>query len=74
MEFFEKHIRDGNTLETWRTQIVSYTPEGYEILVPKDEGNTEYKQYLAWVAKGNKPKIVYNDSEYHAKYHPENPH
>jgi hypothetical protein len=71
MEFFNKIIRDGNTLETRDTQIISFTPEGYEMLIPEDEGNAHYQEYLTWVADGNEPAIVYNDSEYRNKHYPE---
>lgn len=71
MQYFEKHIRDGNTLEVFKTQIVYFTEEGFETFVPKDEGNKDYSDYLAWVAEGNTPEVMYNDSEYRARAYPE---
>lgn len=71
MTFFEKKIRDGNTLEVFKTQIVTFTAEGYETYIPADEGNADYQQYLDWVAEGNTPEVIYNDSEYRSRVYPE---
>lgn len=64
MTYFEKRIRDGNNLEVFKTQLVSFTDEGYEVLIPKDPGNSDYQNYLTWVADGNTAEVIYNDSEY----------
>ena len=33
--------------------IVATTPDGKLLHIPMDEGNTDYQDYLAWVAEGN---------------------
>ena len=33
--------------------IIATTPEGKLLHIPLDEGNTDYQDYLAWVAEGN---------------------
>ena len=71
MQYFEKHIRDGNTLEVFKTQIVYFTEEGFETFIPKDEGNKDYQEYLTWVSAGNIPEVIYNDTEYRIRVHPE---
>ena len=45
--------------------ITGVTTEGDTIIrksdnaaIPKDEGNTDYQDYLAWVAEGNTPEAA----------------
>ena len=66
--YFEKRIRDGNNLEVFKTQIITFTVEGYEVLIPKDEGNADYQAYLLWVAEENTAEVIYNDAEYRAAH------
>lgn len=41
------------------TNIVWYDKEGFRIsFVDPSEGNSDYQQYLAWLAEGNEPEIV----------------
>ena len=48
------------------TNLISgVTTEGDTIIriadnaaIPKDEGNTDYQDYLAWVAEGNTPEAA----------------
>jgi hypothetical protein len=28
------------------------------LVIPVDEANTDYKQFLAWVAEGNEPEVA----------------
>ena len=49
-------------LTKFTNSISGVTTEGDTIIriadnaaIPKDEGNTDYQDYLAWVAEGNTP-------------------
>ena len=44
---------DPITKETKEDNIIIRTTDNAAI--PKDEGNTDYQAYLAWVAEGNTP-------------------
>ncbi len=44
---------DPITKETKEDNIIIRTTDNAAI--PKDEGNTDYQDYLAWVAEGNTP-------------------
>ena len=39
-----------------KKETVGVTTTTYS--VPKDEGNTDYQEYLAWVAEGNTPEAA----------------
>ena len=43
---------DGNTIMPV-TAITRIEDDGTITCIPKCEGNTDYQQYLAWVAEGN---------------------
>ena len=35
------------------TSCIRYSKNGKEYIIPFDEDNTDYQEYLAWVADGN---------------------
>ena len=35
------------------TELILKESNNIRINIPKDEGNTDYQEYLAWVAEGN---------------------
>jgi len=43
---------DGNTIMPV-TAIIKIDDNGIISSIPKDEANTDYQEYLAWVAEGN---------------------
>ena len=52
-------------LTKFTNSISEVTTEGDTIIriadnaaIPKDEGNTDYQDYLAWVAEGNTPEAA----------------
>ena len=52
-------------LTKFTNSISGVTTEGDTIIriadnaaIPKDEGNTDYQNYLAWVAEGNTPEAA----------------
>ena len=52
-------------LTKFTNSITGVTTEGDTIIrksdnaaIPKDEGNTDYQDYLAWVADGNTPQAA----------------
>jgi hypothetical protein len=47
---YKKLSIDGN-----RFVIVS---NNNSLFIPKDEDNTDYQEYLAWLAEGNEPEVV----------------
>ena len=46
-----------NTLEGWTVQsVIRIDEDGRQYAIPFDPANTDYQQYLAWVAEGNTPE------------------
>jgi len=41
-----------------RFDMIIWNDEGSIRWIPKDEANTDYQQYLAWLAEGNEPEVV----------------
>ena len=44
-------IDEGKTISP--IAILKYKGEGWNESIPLDENNTDYQEYLAWVAEGN---------------------
>jgi hypothetical protein len=38
--------------------VVFNTSDGTIWWVPEDENNSDYQEYLAWLAEGNEPEVV----------------
>ena len=38
--------------------VVAVTIIGQNISIPFDPANTDYQQYLAWLAEGNQPELA----------------
>ena len=36
------------------------TRNSMEVAIPLDEGNTDYQEYLEWVAEGNTAEVINN--------------
>jgi len=50
--FFLRKLAEGTFKN--KTHVISYRDaEGKMWGVPEDEGNSDYQEYLRWVAKGN---------------------
>ena len=50
-----KQIKVGVTGEV-STDCIQKTVNGIKYYVPFDSANTDYQEYLAWVAEGNTPE------------------
>jgi hypothetical protein len=37
--------------------------DGTQWWIPEDEANTDYQEYLEWLAEGNTPEIINNEVE-----------
>ena len=50
-----KFIKDKTTNEVITNYVVKLVENG-EMWIPTDESNTDYQEYLKWVAEGNTPQ------------------
>jgi hypothetical protein len=41
--------------------LVKTTADGRKYYVPESDGNTDYQEYLLWVAEGNEPEVIEPD-------------
>ena len=51
-----KFIKDRQTGSNDTTAIQRINDNGTQSTIPFDEANTDYQEYLAWVAEGNTPE------------------
>jgi Tfp pilus assembly PilM family ATPase len=54
MTYKLKNTTDGITGKTLEDNVIIRTSDNAAI--PKDEANTDYQEYLEWVAEGNTPE------------------
>ena len=52
-----KQIKVGTTGEI-NTKCIEKTVDGVKYYIPFDPANTDYQEYLAWVAEGNTPEAA----------------
>ena len=50
----EKHYNMKNEFADYKTTLSN----GKIVFIPLDEANTDYQDYLAWIAEGNTPEAA----------------
>ena len=55
-KLFKSYKPDGSVFA--ENQYVICTIDGVQKYVPVDEANTDYQEYLEWVAEGNTPEAA----------------